>query len=163
MPICNGDRTMYYLPAGEETINRITDKEIKRYENCRFNSFDTYKSVYFNIWCVCLSNNPEKWKEATCICPSFMKNFVCKHTIGMSIKLKYCKPPPEMKIGTKRKEADHRKQKSLIDTMVSYIYFIFLFCFLSIINISNALLVFFCCSNTKLISLYNKLFIAPLM
>ena len=111
MSICNGDKTMYYLPAGEETINRITDKEIKRYKNCRFNSFDTYKSVYFNIWCVCLSNNPEKWKEATCTCSSFMKNFVCKHTIGMSIKLKYCKPPPEVKIGTKRKEADHRKQK----------------------------------------------------
>ena len=105
---------MYYLPAGEETINRITDKEIKRYENCRFNSFDTSKSVYLNIWCVCLSNNPEKWKEATCTCSSFMKNFVCKHTIGMSIKLKYCKAPPEVKIGTKRKEADHRKQKKAL-------------------------------------------------
>ena len=32
MSICNGDTTMYYLPAGEET--RITDKEIKRYEYC---------------------------------------------------------------------------------------------------------------------------------
>ena len=79
--ICNSDTTMYYLPAGEET--RITDKEIKRYENCWFHSFDRYKSVYFNIWCVYLYNNPEKWKEVTCTCPSFMKNFVFKHTIGM--------------------------------------------------------------------------------
>ena len=121
-------------------------KEIKQYENCRFNSFDMYKSVYFNIWCVCLSNNPEKWKEATCTCSSYMKNFVCKHMVGMSVSLKYCKPPSEaesVKIGTKRKETDHRKQKSLIDTMMIYIYFIFLFCSLSIININNPLLVFF--------------------
>ncbi|CAF4368506.1 unnamed protein product [Rotaria sp. Silwood2] len=113
--ICNGDTTMYYLPAGEET--RITDKEIKRYENCRFNSFDTYKSVYFNIWCVCLSNNPEKWKEATCTCPSFMKKFICKHTIGISIRLKYCKPPPEAKnvtIGTKRKRGRPSKAKKAL-------------------------------------------------
>ena len=99
---------MYYLPAGEEI--RIADKEIKQYENCRFNSFDTYKSVYLNIWCVCLSSNPEKWKEVTCTCSSFMKNFVCKHTVVTSIRLKYCKPPSQaksVKIGTKRKEADH--------------------------------------------------------
>ena len=106
---------MYYLPAGEET--RITDKEIKRHENCRFNPFDTYKSVYFNIWCVCLSNNPEKWKEVTCTCPSFMKNFVCKHTIGMSIRLRYCNPPPEtenVKIGTKRKRGRPSKAKKAL-------------------------------------------------
>ncbi|CAF4458659.1 unnamed protein product, partial [Rotaria sp. Silwood2] len=34
--IFNGDRTIYYLPAGEKIT--ITDKEIKRYETCRFNS-----------------------------------------------------------------------------------------------------------------------------
>ncbi|CAF2112912.1 unnamed protein product, partial [Rotaria magnacalcarata] len=110
--ICNSETTMHYLLAGEET--RITDKEIKRYENCTFNSFGTYKSVYFNIWRVCLSNNPEKWKEATCTCPSFMKNFVCKHTVGISIILKYCKPPPEAKnvtIGTKIKRGRRSKAK----------------------------------------------------
>ncbi len=35
----NGNITKYYLPSGEETT--ITDKDIKRYVNCRFNSFDT--------------------------------------------------------------------------------------------------------------------------
>jgi hypothetical protein len=113
--ISNGDTTTYYLPAGEEIT--ITDKEIKRYETCRFNSFDTYKSVYFNIWCVCLSNNVEKWKEATCTCPSFLKNYICKHTIGMSIRLKYCKPPPEAKnveIGTKRKRGIPSKAKKAL-------------------------------------------------
>jgi hypothetical protein len=113
--VSNVDTTIYYLPAGAEIT--ITDKEVKRYETCRFNSFDTYKSVYFGIWRVCLPNNGDEWKEATCTCPSFMKNYVCKHTIGMSIRLKYCRPPPEAKnveIGTKRKRGRPSKAKKAL-------------------------------------------------
>ncbi|CAF2900140.1 unnamed protein product [Rotaria sp. Silwood2] len=113
--IFNGDTAMYYLPAGEKIT--ITDTEIKRYETCRFNSFDTYKPVYFNIWCVCLSNNAEKWEEATCTCSSFMKNYICKHIIGMPIRLKYCILPPEannVEIGTKRKRGRPSKAKKAL-------------------------------------------------
>ena len=45
--IPKGDKTTYYIPAGEEIT--VTEKEIKRYESCRFNLFDTYKSVYFRL------------------------------------------------------------------------------------------------------------------
>ena len=93
--IPQSDKIIYYLPAGEETT--ISEKEVKRYDNCRFNLFDTYKSVYFKIWCLCLSNNPEEWRTATCTCPSFLKSYVWKHIVGMCIRLKYCKPPPEAK------------------------------------------------------------------
>ena len=113
--ISKDDRTIYYIPGGDET--GITDKEVKRYENCKFNLFDTYKSVYFNIWCVCLSDNPEQWRTATCTCPSFLKNYICKHVIGMSIRLKYCKPPPEAKnveIGTKRKRGRPSKARKAL-------------------------------------------------
>ncbi len=113
--ILNGNTTIYYLPAGEETT--ITEKAIKRYETCRFNLFDTYKAVYFKIWCMCLSNTPEEWRKGTCTCPSFLKNYICKHIIGMSIRLKYCKPPPEAKnveIGTKRKRGRPSKAKKAL-------------------------------------------------
>jgi hypothetical protein len=33
--ISKDDRTIYYIPGGDET--GITDKEVKRYGNCRFN------------------------------------------------------------------------------------------------------------------------------
>ena len=55
---------------------------------------------------VCLSNTSVEWQKGTCTCPSFLKNYICKYIIGTSIRLKYCKPPPEGKnveIGTKRK------------------------------------------------------------
>lgn len=112
--ISKSDETIYYIPAGEETT--IIEKEVKRYENCRFNLFDTYKYVYFKIWCLCLSNNPEEWRASACTCPFFLKNYICKHVIGMSIRLKYCKPPPEAKNlegGTKEKEEDHLKLEKL--------------------------------------------------
>ena len=94
-------------------------KEIKRYESCRFNLFDTYKSVYFKIWCLRFSNNPEEWRTATCTCPSFLKNYLCEHFIGISIRLKYCKPPPEAKtvtveIGTKRKRGRPSKARKAL-------------------------------------------------
>jgi hypothetical protein len=111
----NGNTTKYYLPADEET--KITEKEIKRYEACRFNLFDTYKSVYFKICCVCLPNKAEEWRKTTCTCPSFLKNYICKHIIGMSIRLKYFKPPPEAKnveIGKKRKRGRPSKAKKAL-------------------------------------------------
>ena len=113
--ISKSDETIYYIPAGEETT--ITEKEAKRYENCRFNLFDTYKSAYFKIWCLCLSNNPEEWRASTCTCPFFLKNYICKHVIEMSIRLKYCKPPPEAKnveIGTKRKRGRPSKARKAL-------------------------------------------------
>lgn len=105
------------MPADQETT--ITDKEVTRYETCRFNLFDTYKSVYFKIWHVSLSSNAEEWGKGTCTCPAFLKNYIRKHIIGMSIRLKYCKPPPEAKnvdIGSKRKRGRPTKAKRALLT-----------------------------------------------
>jgi len=131
LPICT-----YY--SKEAAINKVksdgvwsqshtntTSEGIRVYYRCNkvkrcgkhFNLFDTYKSVYFKIWCLCLSNNPEEWRTATCTCPSFLKSYVCKHIVGMCIRLKYCKPPPEAKnvaIGTKRKRGRPSKARKAL-------------------------------------------------
>jgi hypothetical protein len=44
-------------------------------------------------------------------------NYICKHVIGMSIRLKYCKPPPEAKnveVGTKRKRGRTSKARKAL-------------------------------------------------
>ncbi len=105
------------MPADQETT--ITHKEVKRYETCRFNLFDAYKSVYFKIWRVSLLNNVEEWGKETFTCSLFVKNYICKHIIGMSIRLKYCKPPPEAKnvnIRSKRKRGRPTKAKKVLLT-----------------------------------------------
>ena len=95
----------------------ISNIEIRRYKSCKFHSFDTYKSAYFGIWCVCIPNNAEEWRKATCTCQSFFKNYICKHIIGISIRLKYCKASPEaknVKIGTKRERGRPSKARKAL-------------------------------------------------
>ena len=49
------------------------------------------------------------------VCPAFFKNYICKHAVGMAIRLKYCKPPPAaaktVPIGEKRKRGTPAKAK----------------------------------------------------
>jgi uncharacterized Zn finger protein len=55
-----------------------------------------------------------KEKKSKCNCPAFLKNYTCKHVVGMAIRLKYCKPPSAvetMPIGEKRKRGRPAKAK----------------------------------------------------
>ena len=55
-----------------------------------------------------------KMNGQKCNCPAFLKNYICKHVVGMSIRLKYCKPPAAAKtvpIGEKRKRGRPAKAK----------------------------------------------------
>ena len=73
------------------------------------NTFDQFKKRAFALLIVTLPNSDDmsaKWIEGKCTCPSFLKQYMCKHLIGLSIRLKYVKPPPAAKdvpIGEKRK------------------------------------------------------------
>jgi len=58
--------------------------------------------------------NGSHWKTSKCNCPAFLKNYICKHIVGMGFRLKYCKPPPAAKavpIGEKRKRGRPAKDK----------------------------------------------------
>ncbi|CAF1490264.1 unnamed protein product, partial [Rotaria sordida] len=102
--------TDYYIPAGE--AENITNNEIQKYNRKKWTSFDQFKDLQFGIWKVTLSGNASQWKNGLCNCPSFFKEFICKHVIGMAIRLKFCKPPSSAKdipLGGKRKRGQPRK------------------------------------------------------
>ena len=49
--------------------------------------------------------------------PAFLKNYICKHVVGMGIRLKQCKPPAAAKtvpIGEKRKRGRPAKAKTAL-------------------------------------------------
>ena len=78
------------------------------------NNFNDYKGESLKIWKVILLifHNPSLWKKGSCNCPSFFKEFTCKHVIGLAIRLKYCTPPPaakDVKIGERRKRGRPKK------------------------------------------------------
>jgi hypothetical protein len=97
------DETNYYAPAG--AVEKLTKTQLNKYNKRKWNNFDDYKES-LNIWKVILPNNPSLWRKGSCHCPAFFKEFICKHVIGLAIRLKYCKPPraaKDIKIGEKKK------------------------------------------------------------
>jgi hypothetical protein len=84
----------------------------KKYKRKRWTSFDEFKDLQFGIWKVTLSDNGSEWQHGICNGPSFFKQYICKHIVVMSIRLKFCRPPSAAKdipLGEKRKRERPRK------------------------------------------------------
>ena len=73
--------TYYYVPAGDCTI--ITNEDIEKIGQMRWTTFDQFKKRAFAVWCIILPNDNTKWSEGTCSCPTFFKQFICKHVVGI--------------------------------------------------------------------------------
>jgi hypothetical protein len=98
-----GDLIEYYVPAGEAT--EITKAEVDIMKKAKWYSFDQYKIKAFSVWCITLAKDRSIWLDGICNCPAFFKKFMCKHVVGIAIRLNYCTPPPvakDVKIGEKK-------------------------------------------------------------
>ncbi|CAF3862535.1 unnamed protein product [Rotaria sp. Silwood1] len=108
--ISNDSTKIYYIPARQ--LQSFTQTDLNRYKKQKFTTFNQFQKS-FDIWCVEMQDNSH-WKTSICNCPAFLKNYICKHVVGMSIRLKYCKPPPAAKtvpIGQKRRRGRPAKAK----------------------------------------------------
>ncbi|CAK1595794.1 unnamed protein product [Parnassius mnemosyne] len=71
-------------------------------------NFEDYKMKHFAFWKVTVPKNETQnveWRKGSCTCPQFHKKYVCKHLLGLAIRLKLATPPMEAKalpIGQKR-------------------------------------------------------------
>ncbi|GBP42983.1 HMG box-containing protein 4 [Eumeta japonica] len=91
------------------------DLECKNFEK-PWETFDEYKEQHFREWEVIMPREKENWLQGTCNCPKFLKDYICKHLVGLAIRLKHVQPPSEARtipIGMKRKEDDQPKPKSV--------------------------------------------------
>jgi SWIM zinc finger len=73
---------------------RLTEKR-------SWKSFDSYKTCVNRMWI--LKFNIANWRISTCSCPVFLKDFICKHVVGIAIINKVFDVRPEAKtvpIGT---------------------------------------------------------------
>ncbi|CAF3306315.1 unnamed protein product [Rotaria sp. Silwood2] len=105
----------FYIPAGQEL--NISKSEIDAMKKMKWYSFDQYKAKAFNIWHVTLPMDEAKWLDGQCNCPEFFKKFMCKHIVGLAIRLNYCKPPPaakNIKIEEKRRRGRPSKAKKAL-------------------------------------------------
>lgn len=100
----------YFIPARD--LESISQTDLKKYRNKNWTTFNQFKKS-FDIWCLEVKNDSD-WKMSTCTCPAFLKNYICKHIVGMAIRLKIWKPPPSAKalpIGEKRKRGRPAKAR----------------------------------------------------
>ena len=73
-----------------ENSSLITHRTVTKYRKLllksRWSSFQDYINWRYSAWVVRI--NVDNWREATCTCPNFLKNYICKHSLGMAIHLK---------------------------------------------------------------------------
>jgi hypothetical protein len=86
---------VYYCPPNDEV--KVTNEEIINTKEKNWRSFEQFKKRAFSVWIVELPKEATQWQEGRCTCPSFFKKYICKHIIGLAIRLKYVKPPPNAK------------------------------------------------------------------
>lgn len=102
--------TIMLVPSGESI-----QLDAPWVENSEFASFDEFKKNAFRAWRVDTSEN--EWMKWTCNCPVFKKEYICKHVIGIALRLKEVKAPIEAKtvsIGSKRKRGRPAKAKKAL-------------------------------------------------
>ncbi|CAF1497238.1 unnamed protein product [Rotaria sp. Silwood1] len=111
--ISNNSSKIYYIPARDLQSNKEAD--LTKYENKKWTTLNQFRKS-FDIWRMEMENN-EAWKKSKCNCPAVFKHYICKHIVGMAIRLKYCKPPSAAKtvpIGEKRKRGRPTKAKAAL-------------------------------------------------
>jgi hypothetical protein len=109
------DSVRYYSPTGDGMA--VTDAEISTVENHSWKTFDQFKRRAFSVWIINLPNDGSKWSEGTCTCPKFLKKYMCKHVVGIALRLKFCRAPAEAKnipLGQKRKPGRPAKAKKAL-------------------------------------------------
>lgn len=78
-------------------------------------SFDDFKVNFFGAWK--LNFNVDDWEQSICSCPKFSKEYMCKHIVGVALRLRCAIAPPEAKnvrIGSKRKRDRPAKAKKAL-------------------------------------------------
>ena len=93
----------FYCPSKKE--KKVSQEDINNVLARKWNTFEQFKKRAFKVWLVDMPET-EPWHQGQCTCPYFLKNYICKHLIGIAIRLKMVKPPPAAKdvpINEKRK------------------------------------------------------------
>jgi hypothetical protein len=96
----------FYVQPGNQ--HRLKDQDLSTYDRQQitlpWRNFDSYVKAQSRLWY--LEMTDDDWEKATCTCPIFLKQYVCKHILGIAIRLKMYSIPDVAKsvpIGEKRK------------------------------------------------------------
>eukprot|EP01024_Parvocaulis_polyphysoides_P009218 TRINITY_DN12837_c0_g1_i2.p1 TRINITY_DN12837_c0_g1~~TRINITY_DN12837_c0_g1_i2.p1 ORF type:complete len:610 (+),score=28.52 TRINITY_DN12837_c0_g1_i2:103-1932(+) len=98
------------------TFSECFKETVKQYRQKQWKTFDEFKIWRYSVWVIDGIQDGE-YKSATCTCPTFLKQFICKHIIGIAILRGYVTPPLQAKdvpLGQKRKRGRPSKAKKAL-------------------------------------------------
>ena len=88
----------YYVSSNdgiEIESSLVIDKYEELMDSCNWKTFLGFKNCAFGYWRIRI--NSENWKHSSCSCPIYFKQYICKHIIGMAIRLKLAIPDARAK------------------------------------------------------------------
>lgn len=78
------DYNVYFVPSGE--AQTVSKADVKAFKEKKWTSFEQFVKITTKIWCVKMhKDDPNK---STCTCPTYLKEYICKHVVGLRIRLK---------------------------------------------------------------------------
>jgi hypothetical protein len=103
--------TTYYVAAGNrKTITAASLKKFKS-RNCKWKNFEEFCTSNYGTWVISV---PKSGENTSCSCRHFQKKGVCKHALGMLIRLQKIDVPNHAKsvpFGQKRKRGRPSKAR----------------------------------------------------
>lgn len=106
------DNDAYLLVPPGDALKIVNDLWTEIYD---WDSFEEFKINSFEAWKVHFDES--EWTNSRCTCPAFYKQFICKHVVGIALRLQHAIAAPEAKtveIGCKRKRGRPAKAKKAL-------------------------------------------------
>ena len=85
MPLKLKDCIVDFHSSGEKTsLTKLEAKAfVKLCRDCSWSTFKEFEESLKSIWCTIIDK--DDWKnKSCCTCPYFLKNYLCKHIIGIA-------------------------------------------------------------------------------
>lgn len=100
------NKVIKYHPEGFIKVPAGKEKDLSKWDLCMLDwkTFDEFKTNAFMGWSTIIPEN--NWIDGRCNCSMFLKQYMCKHIVGIAIRRRLCEVRYESKqipIGQKRK------------------------------------------------------------
>lgn len=103
-PETSPGETTYRFSEREENISQ---NAVDLYENKKFKDFSQFVEIISSVRVLVFkptNQQNDKWRAGTCTCGEFFKNYLCKHVVGMSLRIGYLEMPPDLEQVSQKKK-----------------------------------------------------------
>lgn len=116
----DGARQTIYVPSSEylaKQTARLTRNDIEKLNKKKMKDFDNHILNVFAVWKIEIDSNNFQISTSLCSCPVFMKKYVCKHILGVALRLHLAKAPADAnpsKLNDKKKRGRPKLAKKAL-------------------------------------------------